>query len=164
MKSEYEIYRDTGILGGYIPERVVARRDENAVTPIFRDTSYWHTDKGLELHREMIVGERRFLIRSILSNAKKAKTPTEQMLHVTPAQHRRRYASTTVTSAWWMNCLRAWPRLWLSRYPLRSHKQKREAVPKHSLPPQKQILTYWGRFTNCPYETPENEPASRFCD
>lgn len=82
MKSEYEIYRDTGILGGYIPERVVARRDENAVTPIFRDTSYWHTDKGLELHREMIVGERRFLIRSILSNAEKAKTPTEQMLHV----------------------------------------------------------------------------------
>ena len=44
--------------------------------------TYWHTDKGLELHREMIVGERRFLIRSILSNAKKAKTPTEQMLHV----------------------------------------------------------------------------------
>lgn len=24
-------------------------------------------------------------------------------------------------------------------------------MPKHSLPPQKQILTYWGRFTNCPY-------------
>ena len=64
MKGEYEIYRDTGILGGYIPERVVARRDANTVTPIFRDTSYWHTDKGLELHREMIVGERRFLIHS----------------------------------------------------------------------------------------------------
>lgn len=36
---------------------------------------------------------------------------------------------------------------------------KREAVPKHSLLPQEQIFTiftYWGRFTNCPYETPEN--------
>lgn len=39
---------------------------------------------------------------------------------------------------------------------MRSHEQKREAVPKHSLPPQEQIFTYWGRFTNCPYETPEN--------
>ena len=28
---------------------------------------------------------------------------------------------------------------------------KREAVPKHSLPPQKQILSYMGRFINCPY-------------
>ena len=82
MKSEYEIYRDTGILGGYIPERVVARRDENTVTPVFRDASCWHTDKGVELHREMIVGGRRFLIHSIFSNTEKAKTPTEQMLHV----------------------------------------------------------------------------------
>ncbi|MGN0786949.1 MAG: hypothetical protein ACI4OB_06115 [Christensenellales bacterium] len=82
MKSEYEIYRDTGILGGYIPERVVARRDENTVTPIFRDTSYWHTDKGLELHREMIVGGRKFFVRSIFSTAEKAKTPTEQMLQI----------------------------------------------------------------------------------
>lgn len=32
-------------------------------------------------------------------------------------------------------------------------------MPKHSLPPQKQILTYWGRFTNCPYETPEKTAA-----
>ncbi len=31
--------------------------------------------------------------------------------------------------------------------------RKREAVPKHSLPPQEQIFTYWGRFTKCPYET-----------
>ena len=34
--------------------------------------------------------------------------------------------------------------------------KKREAVPKHGLPPQEQILIYQGRFTNCPYETPEN--------
>jgi len=36
------------------------------------------------------------------------------------------------------------------------HEQKREAVPKHSLPPQEQILSYVGRFINCPYGTPEN--------
>lgn len=35
---------------------------------------------------------------------------------------------------------------------------KREAVPKHSLPPQKQILSYMGRFINCPY-APDTEAA-----
>lgn len=30
-------------------------------------------------------------------------------------------------------------------------------MPKHSLPPQEQILSYMGRFTNCPYGTPEKE-------
>ena len=70
------------IIGGYIPECVVARRNENTITPIYRDTSYRHTDNDLELHREMIVGERRFLIRSLFSNAEKTKTPTEQMLQI----------------------------------------------------------------------------------
>lgn len=35
---------------------------------------------------------------------------------------------------------------------------KREAVPKHSLPPQKQILSYMGRFINCPY-APDTDAA-----
>lgn len=38
---------------------------------------------------------------------------------------------------------------------------KREAVPKHSLPPQKQILSYMGRFINCPY-APDTEPQDFF--
>ena len=38
---------------------------------------------------------------------------------------------------------------------------KREAVPKHSLPPQKQILSYMGRFINCPY-APDTEPPRLF--
>jgi len=82
MKSEFEIYMETGLIGGYIPERVIGFQEEDKITPIYRDTSYHETDKGLELHREMIVGDRKFLIRSIFSNAENAKTPTEQMLHV----------------------------------------------------------------------------------
>ena len=82
MKSEYEIYRDTGIIGGYMPECVVARREENTVTPIYRDTDYCETENGMELCRYMVVGARTFLIRSIFSNAEKAKTPTEQMLQI----------------------------------------------------------------------------------
>lgn len=38
---------------------------------------------------------------------------------------------------------------------------KREAVPKHSLPPQKQILSYMGRFINCPY-APDTEAGRLF--
>lgn len=38
---------------------------------------------------------------------------------------------------------------------------KREAVPKHSLPPQKQILSYMGRFINCPY-APDTEAPGIF--
>lgn len=36
---------------------------------------------------------------------------------------------------------------------------KREAVPKHSLPPQKQILSYMGRFINCPYAPDTDVPG-----
>ena len=36
----------------------------------------------MELCRYMVVGARTFFIRSIFSNAEKAKTPTEQMLQV----------------------------------------------------------------------------------
>lgn len=69
----------------------------------------------------------------------------------TPAQRRRRYASTTVISAWWINFRRAWLIPWQKKSQMRSHEQKREAVPKHSLPPQEQMLCYMGRFINCPY-------------
>ena len=36
----------------------------------------------MELRREMIVGGRKFFVRSIFSTAEKAKTPTEQMLQI----------------------------------------------------------------------------------
>ena len=82
MKSEFELYMETGILGGYAPERVLGLQEEDKITPAFRDAVYWETENGAELHREMIVGGRRFLIRSIFSTAENARTPTEQMLHI----------------------------------------------------------------------------------
>lgn len=36
-------------------------------------------------------------------------------------------------------------------------------MPKHSLPPQEQILSYMGRFINCPYGTPENGTGLFLC-
>ena len=82
MDCEFKRYMETGILGGYIPERVFGHREEDKIMPTFRDAAYWETENGAELHREMLVGDRRFLIRSIFSTAETAKTPTEQMLHI----------------------------------------------------------------------------------
>ena len=48
MKSEFEVYMETGILGGYIPERAIGLRNENMITPIYRDTSYHETEHGKE--------------------------------------------------------------------------------------------------------------------
>ena len=39
MKKDWEIYRDTGIIGGYIPEQAKLRRTEDGeVATVFRDT------------------------------------------------------------------------------------------------------------------------------
>lgn len=82
MKSEFEIYMKTGILGGYHPESAIGRREGDTIMPIYRDTTYWKTENGLDLQREMLVGDRVFLIRSVFPNTEKAKTSTEQMLRI----------------------------------------------------------------------------------
>ena len=82
MKSELEQYMETGILGSYIPERVIGRKSEDTVMPVFRDAVYVETENSVELQRSMTVGGRRFLVRSIFSAGEKAKTPTDQMLQI----------------------------------------------------------------------------------
>lgn len=82
MDKDFQRYMDSSVLGGYAPERVVGFRTEDKIAPIYRDTSYHETEDGVELHRRMIVGGRRFLVRSIFSASEKAKTPTEQMLQI----------------------------------------------------------------------------------
>ena len=82
MKSEYESYRETGIIGGYIPERVLGCLEGDKIMPVYRDASYHEAESGMELRREMVVGDRKFFIRSIFPHAEKANTPTEQMLRI----------------------------------------------------------------------------------
>jgi hypothetical protein len=82
MKTEFERYMESGILGDYVPERVLKHEEDGKVVPIFRDASCWNTAEGIELHREMIVGGRRFLVRSVFPKNTVTKTPTEQMLHI----------------------------------------------------------------------------------
>ena len=82
MKKDYEIYLDTGILGGYAPERITCLPVEDKILPVYRDANCRRTEHGMELHREMLVGGRVFRICSVFSAAEDAKTPTEKMLSV----------------------------------------------------------------------------------
>lgn len=63
MKQDWEIYRDTGILGAYRPEQVILRRSEDGgVETLFRDsTAKWEGD-DLTRQRAMLVGGKCFLV------------------------------------------------------------------------------------------------------
>lgn len=51
------------------------------VLPLYRDTSYIETEEGMELKREMIVGGRTFIVRSIFPSAT-STTPTQKLLRM----------------------------------------------------------------------------------
>ena len=70
MKQDWEIYRDTGILGAYRPEQVILRRSEDGgVETLFRDsTAKWEGD-DLTRQRAMLVGGKCFLVTSVFPAA-----------------------------------------------------------------------------------------------
>ena len=57
MKKDWEIYRDTGILGGYMPEQAKLRRTEDGeVATVFRDTVTREEADCIAKQREMLIG------------------------------------------------------------------------------------------------------------
>lgn len=82
MKTESEIYLETGILGGYRPEEITQRRlGGGKIMPIFRDTVCTAQNGRIELQRQMMVGGRVFTVRSIF-DAGSDKTATDRLLNV----------------------------------------------------------------------------------
>ena len=80
MKKDWEIYRDTGILGGYIPEQAKLRRTEaGEVATVFRDTTTRIEGDCIAKQREMLIGGRRFCITSVFP-AEPCATPTDKLL------------------------------------------------------------------------------------
>ena len=80
--TEYEEYQQTGMLGGYLPERArEAVAPDGRVTPVYRDTAVFERDASREHVREMYIGGRMFRVRSVFDSAAK-KTPTEAMLEI----------------------------------------------------------------------------------
>lgn len=51
------------------------------VLPLYRDTSYEETTEGMELKREMVVGERTFIVRSVFPSVT-SSTPTQKLLRI----------------------------------------------------------------------------------
>ena len=82
MKQDWEIYRDTGILGAYRPEQVILRRSEDGgVETLFRDsTAKWEGD-DLTRQRAMLVGGKCFLVTSVFPGGASA-TPTDKLLRL----------------------------------------------------------------------------------
>ena len=82
MKQDWEIYRDTGILGAYRPEQVILRRSEDGgVETLFRDsTAKWEGD-DLTRQRAMLVGGKCFLVTSVFPGGASA-TPTDKLLQL----------------------------------------------------------------------------------
>ena len=80
MKKDWEIYRDTGILGGYIPEQAKLRRTEDGeVATVFRDTTTRIEGDCIAKQREMLIGSKRFCITSVFP-AEPSATATDKLL------------------------------------------------------------------------------------
>ena len=80
MKKDWEIYRATGILGGYMPECAKLRQTENGeVATVFRDTTTRIEGDCITKQREMLIGSRRFCITSVFP-ADPCATPTDKLL------------------------------------------------------------------------------------
>ena len=86
MKKDWEIYRDTGILGGYIPEQAKLRRTEaGEVATVFRDTTTRIEEDCITKQRELLIGSRRFCITSIFP-AEPSATATDKLLSYIDAE------------------------------------------------------------------------------
>ena len=80
MRTEYEEYRETGMLGGYDPDRAMLRETENGeVLTSFRDTSYQHQGDHNINQREMLIGGKVFHVTSVFPIEATA-TPTDRLL------------------------------------------------------------------------------------
>lgn len=78
--TEFEKYRDTGILGGYDPRLAVLRKSEDGgVNTIFRDSRYTNTGKEYTRERQMLIKGKRFIVSSVFLTDPVA-TATDKML------------------------------------------------------------------------------------
>ena len=80
MKKDYEVYRDTGVLGSYHPEMAVLREQNNGeVMTMFRDTEYHQQEQNVECQREMLIRGKVFHVTSVFP-AETIAAPPDKML------------------------------------------------------------------------------------
>ena len=82
MKSESEIYLETGILGGYRPEEAVLRKAEGGgIDMLYRDSHYTISENEYSRERQMLIHGKCFIVTSVFPTDATA-TPTDKMLSV----------------------------------------------------------------------------------
>ena len=79
MKSEYEEYLETGMVGAYHPDRAFVRHSENGVMTTYRDCNHQMSDSGFMWERFMVVNDKPYFVTSMFHMDPTA-TPTEKML------------------------------------------------------------------------------------
>ena len=55
MKTDFEEYKETGMIGAYYPERAIHRRSEGGVITTYRDCKYRITDDSFTKERAMVI-------------------------------------------------------------------------------------------------------------
>ena len=80
MKSEFEEYRETGMLGTYKPDRALIRKmTDGGVVTVFRDTFHCAEENHFIREQEMLIGGKLFIISSMFPK-ESTTTVTEKML------------------------------------------------------------------------------------
>lgn len=79
MRTEFEEYMETGMIGAYQPESAILRQDEDGVVTSYRDTHYDFSDKEFAGKRIMTVGDRCFRVTSVFP-ADASATATDKFL------------------------------------------------------------------------------------
>ena len=86
MKKDYEVYRDTGVLGSYHPEIAVLREQRGGeILTTFRDTNYQQREDHWEIQREMLIRGKVLLVTPVFPNQAIA-TPTDKLLSLIDAE------------------------------------------------------------------------------
>lgn len=79
MKSDYEEYKETGMIGAYYPERAILRSYESGVLTTYRDCAHRINDDSYTSERTMVVNGKTYLVTSVFPLESTA-TPTDKML------------------------------------------------------------------------------------
>lgn len=101
MEKDWEVYRDTGVLGSYRPERSILRSTEDGtVESNFRDTVTWADANRVTRQREMLIGSRRFCITSVFP-AEPSATATDKLLSYIDAELKKKRTAREVLIDLW---------------------------------------------------------------
>ena len=82
MKSEFELYMETGMVGAYQPEMAVLRKEPDGVLAVYRDTVFEQEDDGMTCKRFMMVGDRRFRITSVFPDTASSNATQKYLSYI----------------------------------------------------------------------------------